>query len=222
VSKRIPGELPLPDRCRCVAFDAVGTLIRPEPGVAEVYHTVGSRYGSRLGVDEIRKRFHQVLSARQAELTSSEQGEREFWVRVVADVIGPVEDPGACFEELYEHFGRPECWTCMPGAAETLDQLRERGLVIAVASNFDARLHAVLDGLASLREIRHRVISSEIGWRKPSPRFFQTLCETVGCAPQEILMVGDDLENDILAAQRCGMHALHVKGIMHHLGGAGT
>lgn len=163
-------------------------------------------------MDEIRKRFAQALSARSSELSSNERRERTFWERVVADVIGSVNDPDACFEELYEHFGRPESWTCMPGTAETLRQLRERGLVIAVASNFDARLHAVLDGLAPLREIRYRVISSEIGWRKPSPRFFQALCDAVGCAPEEILMVGDDLENDILAARRFGMPALHVHG----------
>ncbi|KFM63159.1 Phospholysine phosphohistidine inorganic pyrophosphate phosphatase, partial [Stegodyphus mimosarum] len=33
----------------------------------------------------------------------------------------------------------------------------------------------------------------------------------MGICPQEILMVGDDIENDIQAAQRCGMRAILVR-----------
>ena len=37
---------------RAVFFDAVGTLLHPDPSAAEVYAGVGRRYGSRLSVSE--------------------------------------------------------------------------------------------------------------------------------------------------------------------------
>jgi putative hydrolase of the HAD superfamily len=52
--------------------------------------------------------------------------------------------------------------------------------------------------------------SSEIGWRKPAPQFFRTIQEQLGLSPHELLMVGDDLQLDIAAANRAGWQALHV------------
>ena len=44
-----------------------------------------------------------------------------------------------------------------------------------MASNFDSRLHAVCEGHHVLHRISRRVVSSEIGHRKPGPQFFQAL-----------------------------------------------
>lgn len=44
-------------KIRCVLFDAVGTLIRPEPSVAEAYFSVGQQFGSRRTKEEITARF---------------------------------------------------------------------------------------------------------------------------------------------------------------------
>ena len=37
-----------PPRIRWIAFDAVDTLIRPNPSVAAIYQEIGTRHGSRL------------------------------------------------------------------------------------------------------------------------------------------------------------------------------
>lgn len=44
---------------------------------------------------------------------------------------------------------------------------------------------------------------------KPNPRIFQIACERLGVAPAEVLMIGDNLEQDIMGAMACGMQALH-------------
>ena len=41
---------------RAVVFDAVGTLIRPEPSVAAVYSEIGKRHGAHLDPAEVRAR----------------------------------------------------------------------------------------------------------------------------------------------------------------------
>ena len=44
-------------KIRGVLFDAVGTLIYPDPPVAEAYRSIGRRFGSRLSVEQIAARF---------------------------------------------------------------------------------------------------------------------------------------------------------------------
>jgi putative hydrolase of the HAD superfamily len=58
----------------------------------------------------------------------------------------------------------------------------------------------------------HWVISSEIGWRKPSPTFYEHLVEVVGLPAQSILLVGDDPINDLEAPKMAGMQGMLVKG----------
>lgn len=199
---------------RWVAFDAVGTLFFADPSVPLVYHRVACKQGSRLSAGQISQRWDRVVDeglsagARTASLSTSEQQERDFWRNVVARVIDDVTDPDRCFEELYQHFGRPEAWRCYAGVERVLRWLQSAGLRLAVASNFDERLHTVCDGLIELRAIELRLVSSEIGFRKPSPKFYHALVDAAGCRADQILMVGDHEINDVAGACAAGLHAL--------------
>jgi putative hydrolase of the HAD superfamily len=51
-------------------------------------------------------------------------------------------------------------------------------------------------------------ISSEIGWRKPSPEFFNVVCRSVAMLPANILFVGDDFESDMEGAFKAGMRGV--------------
>lgn len=194
----------------CVAFDAVGTLIHAHPSVAEVYSIIGKRHGASLQQGEIKRRFSKAFVSRQLELTTSESAELTFWKSIVSEVVGEIQEPDACFQELYSHFAKPEAWTVDSDAAHIIRELMSQGIKIAVASNFDHRLHAVLDGHSELKQILLRCISSEIGWRKPSQEFFEHLTKITSCRADEILMVGDDLENDVLGARHSGLDAAHL------------
>jgi putative hydrolase of the HAD superfamily len=200
-------------RYRCVAFDAVGTLIRPTPPAGEVYHGVGRRFGSRLASEEIARRFgHAFRDSEQgdaeARLVTSEAREKERWRQIVAAVLDDIPDADACFAELFEHFARPESWSCFDEVPGALGRLHAQGYRLAIASNFDSRLHAVCDAFAALRDIVLRVISSEVGWRKPGRAFFEALVARAGCKPGEVLMVGDDFANDIAGAREAGLGAV--------------
>jgi HAD superfamily hydrolase (TIGR01458 family) len=46
---------------------------------------------------------------------------------------------------------------------------------------------------------------------KPAATFFEAGLARVGAVPADALMVGDDVENDVLAAQRCGLTGVLVK-----------
>ena len=53
--------------------------------------------------------------------------------------------------------------------------------------------------------------SAEEGLAKPDPAFFQLALQRAGCLPQEAVMVGDRLDNDILPAKKCGMKTIWVR-----------
>jgi putative hydrolase of the HAD superfamily len=125
---------------------------------------------------------------------------------VLDDVLTPEE----CFQELFAHFGQPDAWGCFPEVASALCKLRQAGYRLAVGSNFDARLHSVLDGTPALSPIELRVVSSEVKYRKPSGRFFEAITRGANCAASEILFVGDDPVNDVAAAQEAGFWAWQI------------
>lgn len=53
--------------------------------------------------------------------------------------------------------------------------------------------------------------SDDIGLKKPDPAFFRYALEQLGIKPEEAIMVGDRLENDIRPAKSLGMKTIWVK-----------
>jgi putative hydrolase of the HAD superfamily len=198
---------------RAVFFDAVGTIVQPGPPAPEVYARFGRCHGSALSLEDIRGRFARAFR-RQEEYDrtqawrTSEEREVQRWRTIVAEVLDDVSDPSACFQDLFDHFARPDAWRCTDDAATILQTLAATGCVLGLASNFDRRLRTIVAGLPALAAISRLVISSEVGWRKPSPHFFAEVCRAADSSPSEILLVGDDLANDYASAKEFGMSAL--------------
>jgi putative hydrolase of the HAD superfamily len=203
----------IPPDVRAVFFDAVGTLIHPDPPASAVYAEAARRFGSRLDLPTVAARFRAAFR-RQEEidhasgLRTDEAREVARWRAIVAEVLDDVTDPEDCFAYLYAHFARPSAWRTDPEAAAVLAELRGRGYRLGIASNFDGRLRRVAEGLPGLAPVEYLVISSEVGWRKPAPAFFLQMCAECGLPPAEVLLVGDDPVNDHGGARACGLHAL--------------
>lgn len=197
-----------------ILFDAVGTLIHPKPGVAEAYARVGRRFGSRLDEPQVLARFRAAW-ARQERLDFQRWGqatnqarERDRWRAIVAETLDDATDKEAAFAALWDHFAQPEHWRLDEDAPKLLEGLRARGFALGVASNFDRRLESICRGLPPLADGLRLFVSSRLGWKKPSPQFFAAVERELGLAPEEILLVGDDLENDYRAARAAGWRAV--------------
>lgn len=203
---------------RWVIFDAVGTLIYPEPSVGRAYFQIGRSHGCELSEAEVTLRFRESfrrsenddLAGTGGAEETNEQIEELRWRRIVAEVLPGVSDPEACFGELFAHFANPAAWRVFADVAETMQKLRRLDYRLALASNFDSRLHAVCRGLPALGGMEHCIVSAEIGYRKPSLKFFREVERITAADPDSLLMVGDDWENDIRGAQRAGWRALGV------------
>ena len=199
---------------RAVLFDAVGTLIRPEPAVAEAYWQAGRQFGSVLRQDEIAARFRTAFATHfgprhDSPTSTSEADERRRWHRVVAEVFVDVPGSGGeLFDTLWNHFAQSRNWVVFSDVVETWRELSERGVTIGIASNFDERLRAICRGLDPLSQCERLFHSSRIGFAKPRREFFRAIERELGLAPHQLLLVGDDGENDFAGARNAGWHAL--------------
>jgi len=225
---------PALDGVRWVLFDAVGTLIDPDPPVAEAYHRVARDFQSRLAVAEIKRRFAAAFAAKESigslsgpqpqaqafgsglndlrRQPTSEQSERDRWRRIVAVVLDDVpEAAGEPFERLWQHFAEPSSWRLYRDVPAALSALAVRGFRMGIASNFDRRLHGIVAGHAALNVCERAFVSSEIGFSKPDPRFFNEVQRRLTVRSEQILLVGDDRVNDFLGATNAGWRALLVE-----------
>jgi HAD superfamily hydrolase (TIGR01549 family) len=94
--------------------------------------------------------------------------------------------------------------------------LRDQGLLVGLAGNQTARAETILRAL----DLPVDLIGTSDGWgvEKPSTAFFERVITEAGCAPSEVLYVGDRLDNDIRPAQEVGiLTALIVRGPWGHI-----
>jgi putative hydrolase of the HAD superfamily len=197
-----------------IVFDAVGTLIEPNPPVADVYVEAARRQGAELDRALVKGRFHQhfrndEVDEMRGPMVTDEATEFRRWRRIVSSVIPEVPNPDQAFFELWDHFSRPQAWCIFPDVGPGLEFLAARNVPIRIASNFDARLRTVVQGLPELAPCAaHLVISSEVGFRKPHAAFYQAACASLRLPLERVLCVGDDLENDVLGPRRAGLQGL--------------
>jgi putative hydrolase of the HAD superfamily len=197
---------------RAVFFDAVGTVLVPDPGAVAVYAAAARRHGLDPDPDRIKARFWDAYRAeeaadRAAGWETDEAREVARWRAIVAAALPG--SPAGCFDELYQHFARPDAWRVPADAAPLFAALAARGLALGLASNYDSRLDSVVAGRPELAPLVGRVVvSSRVGARKPGRAFFDGVVMAAGCRAGEILLVGDDLENDFEGATAAGLRAV--------------
>lgn len=94
---------------------------------------------------------------------------------------------------------------------KTLEALRTQGLPLGIISNLWAfpvpHIFESSHGLGEFFPQEYRVYSFESGHRKPEPEIFLDALERAGLDPEEVLMVGDNLQADCIGARTIGMQA---------------
>ncbi|ELP65383.1 hypothetical protein STRTUCAR8_07445 [Streptomyces turgidiscabies Car8] len=91
-----------------------------------------------------------------------------------------------------------------------LTQLRADGLWLGIAGNQTVRAGKILRELFS-DDVDLIGTSDDWGASKPDPEFFHRVAEVVPFADDEILYVGDRVDNDLRPAVAAGMHTALVR-----------
>lgn len=95
-------------------------------------------------------------------------------------------------------------------AAACLAILRQK-YNIGIIANQDYGTEERLTRYGILPYIDVVVASAEEGVAKPDRRIFQIALERSGCPPEQAVMIGDRIDNDILPAKALGMKTIWVK-----------
>ena len=181
---------------RAVIFDLWNTIADwPHDRWAEVRPRVAERLG--LTPDEFDTRWYGELAYLR------ETGP-------IADVLAHFDLSPEAAEDVLALRGEVtrQGLVPVPGAAETIAELRSRGLrtgLITVCSEDVPRIwpetpfHGLFDA---------EVFSSSVGLRKPDPRIYRLALDRLEVEPGEAVFVGDGANDELAGAERVGITAV--------------
>lgn len=92
-----------------------------------------------------------------------------------------------------------------PDALPLLRVLKERGVRVVAASNWDASLPDGLGQAGLLGYLDGAVSSAVVGSAKPDPAVFRAALELAKCEPDEAFHVGDSPDGDVEGARGAGI-----------------
>ena len=186
-------------RIRGIVFDLWNTLAYndhlPNPILA-----LGDAFGLRH-----RPRWRKVLeeAMMRDELAGIEEG-----IAAISRLTGRSLEASQV-EELVRNW-REACTRSrlFPEVSDVLQRLG-RHYPLGLLSNTQS-FDNDMPGLAAL-PFKARVFSYELGRLKPDEEMFLRMAERLGLPPAHLLMVGDNLEDDILGAEAAGLQGLLIR-----------
>jgi putative hydrolase of the HAD superfamily len=131
----------------------------------------------------------------------------EAFASMVAEAAGATPEAAEAFAARL-HAAREEN-RCFPGAIETLETIKAAGVKMALVTNGDsAGQRAKVERFDLARLFDHIQIEGEAGFGKPEERAYLHAMQALRVTPAETWMVGDNLEWEVAAPQRLGIHAV--------------
>jgi HAD superfamily hydrolase (TIGR01509 family) len=180
-----------------VTVDAFGTLIELIDPVAALQTALAERGVERTAA-EVEAAFRAEV---EYYVPRSHEGRDEATLALLRrDCAGVFLEAARAHlppERFADAFVASLRFAPLPGASAACRTLRDRGLRLAVVSNWDAGLREHLAELDLLPLFDAVVTSAEAGAAKPDPRIFEVALGQLGTSPRRTLHVGDsDADRD--------------------------
>jgi putative hydrolase of the HAD superfamily len=198
-----------------IFFDVGGTLFEVNGSVGEIYSRFARSYCIDRDPDALTASFsrsfrEQPPLAFPAGTTEVElhRLERDWWRRLVLDVVSDFPRFDEFFREVYEFFRRREAWVMFDDVIPTLTALKDLGMQLAIISNYDSRLDDLLRAFEIESYFDGVHISSRLGAAKPDREIFRAALRRHRVEPQRALHAGDSLKEDAEGASLAGMYGV--------------
>ncbi len=200
-------------------LDAMGTLIGLKDSVGTTYAALAQRHGLTVEPAAIDRVFGSIygqappLAFPGLEGPALKGAEINWWGERINETLlqaGAGPAPEALRIELFERFACTDLWRVFADVPSQLEDWKARGLKLAVVSNFDQRLHDLLEGLGLKPWLDAVVISSQAGAAKPNPKPLQLALQALELEAHQVWHVGDS-PADEQAAQAAGIPCVLVK-----------
>lgn len=216
-------------RVRAVILDVYGTLLEVGPPPIDAARRWEQQLcemlgcPARLSLSEFAAACDQLVAREHAAARELGIAHPEVsWPALVTEVVPELAGLPAKLRDEFL-FRQAQLWhtvRLMPGAAEVLRELERSNRTIGIASNAQAyTLRELGDALGACGLARSLFSDSlcfwsfEAGFAKPDPHVFHWLTARLrgrNILPNETLMVGDRLDNDIRPAQAEGWQTWHL------------
>lgn len=192
-----------------VLLDAFGTLLdlrAPAPRLRALLAGAGhghpeERVARALAAEVRHYRRHHDRGRDAASLAAL----RRECAAVLGQVLGPDVPP---LERLTEMLVESLRFDLLPDALPCLDALAVRGVRLAVVSNWDCSLPAVLAELGIAERFAAVSVSALVGAGKPDPAIFRDALARLRVPAARALHCGDLPERDCAGARRAGIRAV--------------
>jgi putative hydrolase of the HAD superfamily len=207
-----------------ILFDAGDTLLTPRESFGSVYARVLASLGTNVPAEDLERGLQQCWAEVNESLAvgvdrygADPGGESGYWLRFVRRTLACTpsapahpELATAALEPLRDAFRDPATWKVFDDVVPVLSALREAGARLAVVSNWDSGLPALLDRLGLSSWFDAVVVSHLEGMEKPHPELFRRAVARLKGAPGEALHVGDVPDLDRAGARAAGIASVIV------------
>jgi putative hydrolase of the HAD superfamily len=105
-----------------------------------------------------------------------------------------------------------ENWALEEDALHTIKELKDKGYNLGIVSNAgdDADVQKLAKNFGITQYFDFILTSAACSYRKPHPRIFEIALSNWYCPPSEAVMIGDNLDADILGAQNTGIYGVWI------------
>ena len=197
---------------KAVLFDLDGTLLPMDMDtfVGDYFKRLSTKlaphgYEPKQFVETIWKGTYVMIKN-----NSDKCNEEVFWQYAVSVYGDKIRNDKPLFDEFYEQEFDKIKAVCghNPKAKETVDTLKKMGYKVALATNpiFPERATRWRMNWAGLEpsDFEFYTTYENINCCKPNPAYFIEVAKRIGVEPQECLMVGNDVSDDMVA-EKVGM-----------------
>ena len=137
----------------------------------------------------------------------AQTNETVFWNALAEHIGERIKDQTDIFDEFYRTDFQKVSEVCgfSPKAAEVIKATKDAGFRVALATN------PLFPVMATESRIKWAGLSAEefeffttfenSNYCKPNPNYYREVCTRIGVSPEECLMVGNDVSDDMVAEQ---------------------
>ncbi len=163
--------------------------------------------GSTL-IDETQADLHRIRDMIAGTDVTEEMYRKKRLERIAKGLPG--DQAAIAFFGLTKTPWHSEDETPYADAEPILSELRRRGYRLGVIANQNAGTEERLKNWGLFPFFDVVAASAELGVAKPDPAIFQWALSKANCEPENAVMVGDRLDNDIAPANRLGMYTVRL------------
>lgn len=186
-------------------FDVGNVILNDDPAMAVVYKYI---YDA-INQNGINITFEELLYHREQSILKNRNGQH---YRTVATKFLGEKQWNVIFKTIQKKLSSnwDKYSPLMRGIVPVIQNLYQQ-FNLGLLANQPREVIYVLQNYQVLQYFKVHVISALVGYQKPDRRIFENALDKAQCFPEESIMIGDRIDNDVMPAKALGMKTIWLK-----------